>query len=105
MASLDIPSEANDEDADIIFDYSSDENSYENPSRKNPDIKAAFSRKNPSIRAAFPRKNLGIRAAFPRKNPGIRVASTINKATSTIRRAVSAIIKVMNKQEKEAEIL
>ncbi|GJU63168.1 hypothetical protein Tco_1245003 [Tanacetum coccineum] len=31
MASLDIPSEANDEDADIIFDYSSDENPYENP--------------------------------------------------------------------------
>ncbi|GKA73363.1 hypothetical protein Tco_0779665 [Tanacetum coccineum] len=90
MASLDIPSEANDEDADIIFDYS---------------IRAAFPRKNPSIRAAFSRKNLGIRAAFPRKNPGIRAASTINKATSTIRRVVSAIIKVMNKQEKEAEIL
>ncbi|GJU20852.1 hypothetical protein Tco_1154194 [Tanacetum coccineum] len=31
MASLDIPSEANDEDADIIFDYSSEENPYENP--------------------------------------------------------------------------
>ncbi|GJW00576.1 coat protein [Tanacetum coccineum] len=31
MASLDIPSEANDEDADIVFDYSSDENPYENP--------------------------------------------------------------------------
>ncbi|GJT30592.1 hypothetical protein Tco_0910867 [Tanacetum coccineum] len=31
MASLDIPSEANNEDADIIIDYSSDENPYENP--------------------------------------------------------------------------
>ena len=31
MASLDIPSEANDEDADIVLDYSSDENPYENP--------------------------------------------------------------------------
>ncbi|GJY30736.1 hypothetical protein Tco_0414231 [Tanacetum coccineum] len=31
MASLDIPSEANDEDADIVLDYSSDENPYVDP--------------------------------------------------------------------------